>query len=295
MDEDVPTYFAHAPRILVLGDIHGDVGRLMRMLYGLQVVTPNFEWVADPPNTVIVQLGDQIDSASRGNAEKWETLPDLEVLQMMDRLDTLARPHGGRVISLLGNHELMNVLGDFTYVSPESMAATGDTRRERFTPGGDLALKLSRRNVVVRIGEHLFCHGGILPRHLHLVDGNLHRINAVCRKFLRGTPLAPEEGRILQDVILGESGILWTRVYLMYAANNPEAMDTLLNSVLGALQCKAVYVGHNTVPQIVPISQGRCWFVDATFSRAYPDAKMSCLEITDTSYRVMEVTPQKVT
>lgn len=290
MDGDVPSQYAAVPRILVFGDLHGDIGRFMKALYALRVITPDFAWVAEPPNTVIVQLGDQLDSQSRGSEEDWEVLPDVELVRMMDRLDALARPHGGRVLSLLGNHELMNVQGEFAYVSAKSMSAMGvAARRARFSPGGDLAEVLARRNVVLRIGDYLFCHGGLLPRHLHLVDGNLHRINRLMRRFLRGDGMTYEEYRMLVETVVGEEGILWTRLYMIYATNNMETLHALLDGVLPRLGCKAVFVGHNTVPQITPADGGRCWFVDACFSRAYPNSQMSLLEILGDEVRTLTV------
>ena len=83
---------------------------------------------------VFVQVGDILD---RGV----ETRP---VLDLLMRLEKEARPAGGRVIVLLGNHDVMNILGDLSAVqpaeyeewkepdTPASRTPSGKTRRMEF-------------------------------------------------------------------------------------------------------------------------------------------------------------------
>jgi len=100
-----PTYLPAAPRIVVIGDVHGDIARLTRALVGVGVINANWEWVANPPDTVVVQMGDQVDSASRlpaAETVQWERATDLDVVTFMDRLDAVARFSGGRALSLIG-------------------------------------------------------------------------------------------------------------------------------------------------------------------------------------------------
>ena len=72
--------------------------------------------------THFVQTGDILD---RGT----ETRPVMELLM---RLEGEAKKAGGRVHALLGNHEVMNVLGDLRYVSREEYKAF-ETPRSRET------------------------------------------------------------------------------------------------------------------------------------------------------------------
>ena len=71
----------------------------------------------------VVQTGDVID---RGDADR-------EVLDLLERLRGEAARAGGALIALSGNHEIMNVAGDFRYVSAKSAAAFGD-RAQAFAP-----------------------------------------------------------------------------------------------------------------------------------------------------------------
>lgn len=292
---DTPTVLASVPRIVVIGDIHGDLSRLMDIMYGAQIINRNMEWIAEPKNTIVVQLGDQIDSMTRTPTQipDWERIPDTEVLGLMDQLDTIARHHGGRVLSLLGNHEYMNVLGDFSYVSENSRRLTS-MRAQKFAPNGQYSTILAKRAVVLRIGDILFCHGGLLPHHFDMVGGNLHIFNELSRKFLRGLPMTQDEAHILLNGIMGENGITWSRMYI-HLLDEPEKLVEVIQNVLGRTGCKSICVGHNTVENILPVMGGALWFLDNGISRAYGKNSYQFLEILETDdgngiqYRVVKI------
>jgi hypothetical protein len=286
-DLETPTYFDPCPRIVVIGDVHGDLARLMECLYATNVLNKNGEWVAEPPNTIVVQLGDQVDSKSRGSAEDWERLPDTEVVLFMDRLDRVARMKGGRVLSLIGNHELMNVMGDFSYVSEKYVT---QHRAAQFQPGGSLAQILAKRCVVMKIGSVLFAHAGLLPQHIEHVHGDLHVYNELIRKYLRGEKLNGIEETLFVSDIIGERGIVWNRFY-MDNMTNMHVIENVLGTVLANTGSTMMCIGHNTVASITGVMHGKLWFVDTGLSRAYGTRGFQVLEILDdgTNFRVSEI------
>ena len=97
-------------RVVALGDVHGDIGQARRALSiagvlgeGGDAVNP--EWVGG--NTVVVQVGDVLD---RGDDE-------IAILILLQKLHKQAEKEGGAVYILNGNHEVLNVSGDFRYVT----------------------------------------------------------------------------------------------------------------------------------------------------------------------------------
>lgn len=139
------SYYPIQDRIIVIGDIHGDLDKLIDCLkvakcINLDVSLPiplertditmfNFfntiEWIGG--NTYIVQVGDQIDRIRPTNWDKNQVAigdtscdegSSLHIFYLLWYLNMIAKTVGGRVISLMGNHEFMNVDGDFRYVSP---------------------------------------------------------------------------------------------------------------------------------------------------------------------------------
>lgn len=275
-----PSFFPSASRVIVIGDIHGDVQTFMKCMYTANIFNTKLEWIAQPHDTIVIQLGDQIDSLTRGGQDGWETVPDVEMLYLTDRLDTIARMKGGRVLSLLGNHEMMNVIGDFSYVSPKSLQLMDQQlRKDMFRPGGTLSQILAKRNVVLRIGHHLFCHGAILPHHLDSANDNIHLINDAMRKFLRKLPLHSEDTKILNSCVLDMQGVLWSRLYVELFEPNRVLLEEVVDNVLQRTQCKHIYTGHNTVQSISPILNAKVIFTDIGLSRAYPEKSLQMVEI----------------
>lgn len=298
-NENQPAILPAVSRIICIGDVHGDLKRVAELLQVIGIIDANTQWIAEPKNTVVIQLGDQVDSMTRGTNKEWETMPDTEVVRFMDHLDRIARRSGGRVLSMIGNHELMNVMGDYSYVSPKSMVWSGgvEKREEMFRNGGSMAQQLSKRNVITRIGNVTFCHGGLLPQHLNSVGDNTAILNDVTRRFLQGERLQPQDIALFHTSVMGMEGIIWTRRYFeLLSAGNQAELERIVQEVLQRTGTRYIVVGHSTVSQITPAANGALWFVDAALSRAYDSTYNEVLEILydddptrSTEFRVMRI------
>src|SRR6267142_3790509 len=76
-------------------------------------------WTAG--KTTFVQTGDLLD---RGPKPR-------EVMDLMMALEKEAGQAGGRVVDLLGNHEVMNIMADLRYVTPVNYASFADGNSEK--------------------------------------------------------------------------------------------------------------------------------------------------------------------
>jgi hypothetical protein len=103
--------FTEVPRIVAVGDVHGAYDALLETLQAAGVLGPQGSWAAG--DTHLVFTGDLLD---RG--------PDSRrVMDLVMRLERESVRTGGRVHQLLGNHEVMNLIGDLRYVSLPEYAA----------------------------------------------------------------------------------------------------------------------------------------------------------------------------
>jgi hypothetical protein len=96
-----------APRVVAVGDVHGALDNFVQILQMAGLVNDDAHWVGG--TTHLVQTGDVLDRGK--DAPK--------VLDLLMRLEKEAKKAGGRVHALLGNHEVMNLLGIFRDVNPE--------------------------------------------------------------------------------------------------------------------------------------------------------------------------------
>lgn len=92
-------------RVVAIGDVHGAYEPFARVLRAAGVIDQRARWVGG--RMLLVQTGDILD---RGPDSR-------KVIDLLRKLERDAERAGGRVIALLGNHELMRILGDWRYVS----------------------------------------------------------------------------------------------------------------------------------------------------------------------------------
>lgn len=193
-----PSILPAVKRIIVIGDIHGDWDMTMKVLRVAKLIDNNGNWIGG--ETVVVQVGDQVDRCrytgipcNKKDATNPDEGNDWKILQYFTKLHEQALKVGGAVYSLIGNHELMNVKGDFRYVSYEGLGEFDnykyinkqneeinyylndkgeevkfkngeDARRWAFSPGNPISEFLAcTRQMALIIGSNLFVHAGIVP------------------------------------------------------------------------------------------------------------------------------------
>ena len=101
-------------RIIAIGDLHGDYANYIAALRAAGLVDKKGKWSGG--KTHLVQTGDIPD---RG--------PDtLKIIDHISQLKKQAKRKGGRVHSLIGNHEAMNMYGDLRYTHPGEYEAFVD-------------------------------------------------------------------------------------------------------------------------------------------------------------------------
>jgi len=92
-----------APRLVAVGDVHGELERFHDILRAEQLIDADNDWIAR--DTILLQMGDVID---RGPYS-------LESFQFIRDLQKKAPEKGSHVVRLFGNHELLVLQGIYFY------------------------------------------------------------------------------------------------------------------------------------------------------------------------------------
>ena len=245
------------PRIIVIGDLHGDWQALIRCLMVGRVINGSGQWTGG--RTHVVQIGDILDRANRSPTAHRDENSEFRMYHYLDQLDQQATRAGGKVHMVIGNHELMNVGGDFTYVSPQGLMAFGGPhgRAQALRPGSPFARFLALRAVpALKIGQILFAHAGPTPAIVnHFTIGGAHK--AITNYLLGKTPF-PE----------ALSDLFWTREY----SDPSQFSETARQSLVYCLQywrATTLVVGHTPQSSINSDLGGRLWRVDTGSSGAF--------------------------
>jgi hypothetical protein len=286
--------FEGVDRIVAVGDIHGDFDALVGILRSAKLIAEGNEWIGG--TTHLVQTGDLLDRGAESR----------KVMDLLMKLEHQANKAGGRVHVLLGNHEVMNLIGDLRYVSAGEFASYKSTEaaelqrrtfdsqatpqqkkdpdyrktwekqhplgwvehRIAFSQAGTYGKWLRQKNAVIKINEVMFLHGGISPKYASVA---IHEINQSVRSDLLKDP-ADVSGGILVD----PEGPLWYRG--MSGAPESELSDHV-NMVLTFFGVQHIVIAHTPIPGIVlPRFGGKVIMIDVGLSEVF-GAGQACLEI----------------
>ena len=106
-------------RIVAIGDIHGEIDGFKRILHTAGLADASGRWTGG--RAQLIQTGDYTDRGTGTRA----------VLDLLMQLEAQAKGAGGRAFALLGNHEVMNLIGDTRDVTREIFATFADANSEK--------------------------------------------------------------------------------------------------------------------------------------------------------------------
>jgi len=283
---EMPQRLPAPARIVAIGDVHGDLAATRTALRIAGAIDEKDRWIGK--DLMVVQTGDEID---RGDADR-------EIVDLFERLADEAKAAGGAVIALNGNHEVMNVQLDLRYVTEGAFkdfegvpgVTTTDPRLTRvpenekaraaaFLPGGPYAKKLAKRGIVALVGDTVFVHGGVSPKHVRY---GLDRMNREVSAWMDGS------ARDLPGLITAEDGPVWLRRYS--AAPGPDDCRVLAET-LTMLSAKRMVVGHTVQRGGITSACGeQVWRIDVGMSKHY-GGKPEVLEIKGAEVRPIRAEP----
>jgi hypothetical protein len=240
------TIYPTPSRLLALSDIEGDFLALKTMLIGAKVMDNAFNWTFGDGHLVL--LGDYFDRGTNVT----------ECLWLLYKLEGEAALAGGQVHFILGNHEILNLQGNSTYVRRkylENANLMDEAYNHWFDQNSELGRWLCTKNAVEKIGDNIYCHGGISPE-LASTKLGLAEINRICRQNI-GKPneaIVDEDAKAIFDL---KTGIFWYRGVAKNLISKEEVM-----AILQFAGAKRMVVGHTIHPDITALYGGRVICID---------------------------------
>jgi hypothetical protein len=244
-------------KIIVIGDIHADYEILLAVLKKASIINDKLEWIGG--KTYLVMIGDLVDGKAR--IDNWAGDSDLKVINFLSKMIKQAKQKEGNVIILLGNHEFMNIRGNFSYSGDRGIKEMGgELKRLKYFNNQFLKFG-SKCFLAVNIGGWIFSHAGISPEISKKYS--IPKLNALLRKFL-SKEMSIQEENIFFDIISGENGILTTREFGTNEVNCKRLGITLAN-----LNANHMVIGHTVQDKVNDICNKKLWRVDVGLSRAF--------------------------
>lgn len=260
-DTEPQDVFTGVARVVAIGDLHGDYDKFVAALRLGKLVDGQGHWIGG--KTFLVQTGDVLD---RGPDSK-------KIMDLLMQLEREAKKAGGRVLALIGNHEFMNIMGDWRYVSDPEFAAFGDGPRQTpvgrepvgdfpryraaFAPTGPYGAWILTHSAIVKVNGTLFMHGGLSPAY---ASRDIHQLNQSVRAELLGK----RDART--GVGADPQGPLWYRG-LAEPMQEP-VLQAQLDQLFAAQKASRIVMGHTIQEKGVTLrANGRLALIDVGMSR----------------------------
>jgi hypothetical protein len=291
-------------QLFVIGDIHGDFyalkqaleltncvkfketnindivkrnGNSILLIDGCEYyynLKDSYEWNKEMTNTYIVFSGDLIDRCRIKNGDFCTYVVNDEncdslILSILTDLNNKAEKYNSKIIYVLGNHEIMNLMNKFKYVSMK-----GYYDKNRIKNIRDI-FKENENYLygIVRINNYIICHGGISPSFIEQFDFNSEFVTFYNKKIRNLLLSNPDH-----SIITSSLSPFWDR---SNGFDNIFLNDTELNSIFthNILKVPNKYindlhliVGH--CPQTYNNNMGinlknRIFRIDVSMSRAF--------------------------
>lgn len=235
-----PSIFESAGRLLVLSDIEGNFKAFRELLQSNGVIDKNYNWTFGSGHLVLT--GDIFDRGEQVT----------ECLWLIYSLEEKAQAQGGYVHFILGNHEIMNLHGDNRYVSEKykkNAAMLERTTKDLYSETTELGKWLRTKNVVEKIGNILFTHGGISPQ-LNRLKLSLNEINLIARKYYDKS----SDGVLDRStkIVVGDAySPFWFRGYYYGILTDKD-----IDSVLTNYSVSRIVTGHTVVSDTISMHYG---------------------------------------
>ncbi|HMQ77929.1 MAG TPA: metallophosphoesterase [Ignavibacteria bacterium] len=223
-------------KLIAISDIEGNFGAFREFLINNKVINSNNQWIYGRGHLVL--NGDFFD---RG-------LNVTECLWFVYHLEQEAVKNGGYVHFILGNHEIMNMNDDIRYVRNKYLKNAelmDEDYRSFYKQNTELGRWLETKNIIEKIGDYLFLHGGI-SEELNMLNPVIEDINTKSRNYYYSSKAARQSGdTLVSTVFRSKYSPFWYRGYVEETIKE-ESLDLTLK----IFNVNKIVVGHTIVDDV---------------------------------------------
>ena len=283
-------------RIVAIGDVHGDYQQFIQLLEDADLVNDQLQWIGG--QTHLVQTGDVPDRgpdtrkildllmdlekqakkaggyvhALIGNHEAMNIYGDLRYV-IPEEFASFATPKSPQLLQREFRNHVATL--DPQPADIEVYRAQWDQQhppgymehRAQFSPTGKYGRWIAKHNIVIKINDSVFLHGGIGPKYATFAIKDLNRLALA---ELR------DRSKIEGGIVIDPEGPLWYRGLALHPESSEKAH---LETALANLDAKRFVIGHSvSAGTVFPRFGGRVLMIDVGMSKYY-GSRRACLLI----------------
>ena len=234
-------------KLLSISDIEGNFNAFYGLLVANGVMDKEYNWTYGKGHLVL--NGDFVDRGKNVTPVLW----------LIYKLEQEAKKHGGMVHFILGNHEVLDMTGMTDYVDKKYIKLakkysgktdTKDAFLDLMADNQELVKWMKSKNVMEKIGNTLFVHGGISPE---LVNARLHinYINQTVRNRLMHGPSNNESDKMDEDFLFATHGPLWFRgLAVPYRRSYKKSTPKQVKRAIRHFHVDHISIGHTVAMEV---------------------------------------------
>lgn len=255
--------FTLPQKFLAISDIEGNLEAFVMVLNDAGVIDEEYNWTFG--NGHLIFVGDMFD---RGNNVT-------ECLWLVYRLESQAVAQGGKIHFVMGNHDMMNLTGNFSYVAQKyftNAQLIGETLESLYENDSELGRWLRTKNLIERVGPFIFVHGGI-STDVQALNLSYDEINYWGRYRMDSTCVTNE-----CNIVNGGSdyGIYWYR-----GMADEDLTQQQLDSIVNDFDGEMVVLGHTVFDNITLLYEDIVICIDLDHKDNFVNGYMSAFYYED--------------
>lgn len=245
-------------KFLSISDFDGHIEAFTMLLKGEGIIDDEFKWIYGNGHLII--SGDLFDRGQHVTECMW----------LLYKLEDEAKAQGGKVHLIIGNHEMFNLEDDWRYVEVKyfnNAHLMGKRMIELYDNNTELGRWLRSKNIIERIGDYAFMHGGISPE-VSALNLTYDQMNEYGRLEMNG-----DCNNTDCDIVNGSDGVYWYRGMAKEDLTQ-EQVDTFVTN----LGVERLIIGHTKGSTVRSLYNGRVLAIDMYHMDNFENGFMEALQ-----------------